>query len=115
VLDELASLYGAKATFFCIGQNCSRASGDSWRGSSAEGHTVGIIRGIIRADGEHLYRSYLRNVCAQSTPPDHAYFRPPYGSITLHSICALRKRYQVILWDVLSGDYDTADQMDRNA
>ena len=33
-------------------------------------------------------------------------FRPPYGRITPNQARALSMRTQVVMWDVLSGDFD---------
>ena len=33
-------------------------------------------------------------------------FRPPYGRIGYQQIQDLKKKYQIIMWDVLSGDFD---------
>jgi peptidoglycan/xylan/chitin deacetylase (PgdA/CDA1 family) len=33
-------------------------------------------------------------------------FRPPYGRATSSQISTLRKRYTLVMWDVLSGDFE---------
>jgi peptidoglycan/xylan/chitin deacetylase (PgdA/CDA1 family) len=33
-------------------------------------------------------------------------FRPPYGRITRAQITRLKKDYQIVMWDVLTYDYD---------
>jgi peptidoglycan/xylan/chitin deacetylase (PgdA/CDA1 family) len=33
-------------------------------------------------------------------------FRPPYGRITFSQIEKLKKNYNIIMWNVLSGDFD---------
>jgi peptidoglycan/xylan/chitin deacetylase (PgdA/CDA1 family) len=35
------------------------------------------------------------------------YFRPPYGKLKLRQFLSLKKKYQIVLWDVLSYDWDT--------
>ena len=37
--------------------------------------------------------------------PQNKLFRPPYGKIKPSQIKKLKKKYKIILWDVLSGDY----------
>ena len=37
--------------------------------------------------------------------PENKLFRPPYGKITPLQIMRLKKKYQIILWDVLSWDF----------
>ena len=34
-------------------------------------------------------------------------FRPPYGKVTLKQIRSLRSQWQIIMWDVLSYDFET--------
>jgi peptidoglycan/xylan/chitin deacetylase (PgdA/CDA1 family) len=33
-------------------------------------------------------------------------FRPPYGKITRQQATGIRPTHQIIMWDVLSGDFD---------
>ncbi|HQX98778.1 MAG TPA: polysaccharide deacetylase family protein [Flavobacteriales bacterium] len=104
VLDELAR-YGAKATFFCIGQNCA-AHPELLERIQREGHSVGDHTWDHPRGRRTPFRSYLRNTVRGEHATGSRLFRPPYGSLTWQQYRALRKRYQVILWDVLSADYD---------
>jgi peptidoglycan/xylan/chitin deacetylase (PgdA/CDA1 family) len=104
VLDLLKK-YDAKATFFCVGDNV-RKHPAVYRRILEEGHAV----------GNHTYNhlngwktqtfDYLKNVqrCRQivSSP----LFRPPYGVLRPSQTKTLKSRYQIVMWDVLSGDYD---------
>ncbi|MCB9164490.1 MAG: polysaccharide deacetylase family protein [Flavobacteriales bacterium] len=104
VLDVLAQA-GAKATFFCIGRNCEAEPRILDR-IRAEGHGVGDHtwdhpRGR-RTDTE----TYLKSVARSSELTSRSVFRPPYGSLTREQARALRANYRIVLWDVLSGDYD---------
>jgi len=104
VLDQLAQ-HQAKATFFCLGRNCA-ANPRILERIVREGHGVGNHtwdhpRGR-RTGLRHYFRSVLR--CQSITGT--ALFRPPYGSITLRQFRTLRRRFKVVMWDVLSGDYD---------
>lgn len=105
VLDTLAQ-YDAKATFFCLGRNCA-SHPDILERIRGEGHGVGNHtwdhpRGRSTPVRTY-YRSYLR--CQQLTCTD--LFRPPYGSIGRAQFRALSKRTRIVMWDVLSGDFDT--------
>ncbi len=105
VLDQLAQ-YGAKASFFCIGKNVE-AHGDMYRRILAEGHQV----------GNHTYHhlngwktpnpTYLADVAAAAEHIDSPLFRPPYGRIRFSQIKQLQA-HRIIMWSVLSGDFDTA-------
>ncbi len=106
VLDTLAA-HGAKATFFCIGHNCAEHP-ELLQRIRSEGHTVGNhtydhVRGLRTST-----RSYLRNVLRCQVITGTRLFRPPYLSISLSQLKAVRKRFDVVLCDVLSGDFDTS-------
>jgi peptidoglycan/xylan/chitin deacetylase (PgdA/CDA1 family) len=107
VLETLAK-YNAKATFFCIGDNV-RKHPEVYEQVVAAGHSF----------GNHTYnhlngwrtdtKEYLHNIelCTQYT--DISYFRPPYGRILPSQIKGIKKLFpstQIIMWDVLSGDFD---------
>jgi peptidoglycan-N-acetylglucosamine deacetylase len=111
VLDQLAG-FGAKGTFFCIGRNAGEnpALMDRIR---QEGHAVGNHT-WDHADGWRtpLY-AYLRGVLRCQSLTGTRLFRPPYGHITPAQATALRKRFDVVMWEVLSGDFDTSIDGER--
>lgn len=111
VLDELAR-YDAKATFFCIGRNCAAhpAIVDRIR---AEGHGLGNHTWDHPRGRDTPLTDYLGNVSAAQPFTGTPAFRPPYGSLTRSQSKALRSTYRIVLWDVLSGDYDTRLDGDR--
>jgi peptidoglycan/xylan/chitin deacetylase (PgdA/CDA1 family) len=103
----LASLkqYDAKATFFCVGENVTRYP-DVYQQILAEGHAV----------GNHTYNHingwktgdiiYLKNVILATQTIESNLFRPPYGRISKSQIKELAPVFKIIMWDVLSGDFD---------
>ena len=105
VLDLLAA-YQAKATFFCIGRN-AEAHPDLLARIRREGHSI----------GDHTYDhlngwnsspfSYFRNVLLSRRITKGTLFRPPYGRITYQQAKGLGRRFDLVMWDVLSGDFDT--------
>lgn len=103
VLDTLA-LYGAKATFFCLGEKAKQWPALLER-IRAEGHTLGHHTwnhaDAWRTDPRTYYRSVLRGADAVGGP----LFRPPYGRLRLHQASVLARHYQVVMWDVLAGDF----------
>jgi peptidoglycan/xylan/chitin deacetylase (PgdA/CDA1 family) len=40
-------------------------------------------------------------------------FRPPYGRITRAQARIMQKRFKIIMWDVLSGDFDKTISKER--
>ncbi|HEV3412394.1 MAG TPA: polysaccharide deacetylase family protein [Puia sp.] len=116
VLDELGK-YGAKGTFFCIGKNVE-AHPEIYRRILMEGHRVG------NHTQDHLNgwkvddRRYLQNVVAAARRIDSDLFRPPYGRIGTLQASVLRSapfNYSIIMWDVLSADFDLRLTGDRCA
>ena len=104
VLEQLAE-YEAKATFFCVGDNIAKHPKEFSQVIHA-GHTV----------GNHTYHHlngwttdnlpYFHNVrhCARLVKSD--LFRPPYGRLKPKQAMFLQRHYRIIMWDVLSGDFD---------
>ena len=114
VLDTLKQ-YNAQATFFCIGKNIEQ--------------NPAILKKIIdngHAIGNHTYehlngwkskkKDYLNSVLKTEKiiskfvqTPSKKLFRPPYGRIRITQTNELSKNnYKVIMWSVLSGDFDHA-------
>lgn len=108
VLDQLRQ-FNACATFFCIGKNVE-AEPDVYKRILNEGHRVGNhtqhhLNGWKTAD-----KKYLADVEKARTLIDSDLFRPPYGRISAFQISNLTRslKYKLIMWDVLSGDFDPA-------
>ncbi len=104
VLAELAKV-NAKATFFLIGNNAvnNPAIVDEIQvaGHAIGNHTFNHEKGWITED-----ETYVQSVAKTDAILGSQLFRPPYGRIKKSQIKQLKKRYKIILWDVLSGDYD---------
>ena len=97
--------YGIKATFFCVGENIKKHP-EIFESLLENGHRIGNhtynhLNGWKTPD-----REYLPNVakCRELTGTD--LFRPPYGRGRRSQYRALLKNHQIIMWDVLSGDFD---------
>ena len=106
VLDILKE-YGFKATFFCVGENVEKHY-DIYQRILAEGHTV----------GNHTYNHingwfedntvYMDNILKCDALFSTYFFRPPYGKIKKSQYTALQLHKSVVMWDILSGDFDTS-------
>jgi len=104
VLEQL-DRFNAKATFFCVGDN-------------AEKHPE-ILREVLRGGhsvGNHTFNHlhgwktpgniYLRNVLKAGFLLKTQLFRPPYGKLSLQQYNALKNHYKIVMWSVLTKDYD---------
>lgn len=104
VLDTLKK-FDVKATFFCVGENIQKHP-DIFERILKEGHQVGNhtynhIKGWKVNDEE-----YFDNIEKCQAYTQTNLFRPPYGRIKRSQLKALADRYKIIMWDVLSYDYD---------
>ncbi|MEM7186096.1 MAG: polysaccharide deacetylase family protein [Bacteroidota bacterium] len=119
VLDQLHTV-GAKATFFCIGDNV-RKHPDIFRRIIAEGHAIGNHTFHHLKGNKTSTSRYLENVRqaeelmqaikegAPSEGRSTSLFRPPYGKLTAVQSKRLREEgYTIVMWDVLSADFDTS-------
>ncbi|CAM1351998.1 polysaccharide deacetylase family protein [Tenacibaculum crassostreae] len=108
VLDQLKE-YNAKATFFCIGDNVRKYPAIFSRIVS-EGHTVGNhtfnhLNGWKTSNDTYFENT---NKCEKLLNQKTKLFRPPYGRIKKSQAKhLLAKGYKIIMWDVLSADFDT--------
>ena len=95
----------AQATFFCVGENVEKHPNIFQQIQSAN-HTV----------GHHTYHhlngwatdndTYIHDAQRGAEVTGSNLFRPPYGRIKPQQAQRLRQEYQMIMWDVLSGDFD---------
>jgi peptidoglycan-N-acetylglucosamine deacetylase len=104
VLDQLRA-YGAKATFFCVGDNV-RKHPELYAQVLAEGHrtanhTFHHLNGSRTPDAV-----YWENVQQCATWVNSRLFRPPYGRLRpAQRRRLLQAGYTIVMWDVLSGDF----------
>jgi peptidoglycan/xylan/chitin deacetylase (PgdA/CDA1 family) len=97
--------YGAKATFFCVGENVVRHPG-IFRQILDAGHAVGNHSNHHIKGWKTCYKDYLADVADASKYVDSKLYRPPYGLVTPRQARALSKDYRVVMWSVLTRDFD---------
>lgn len=115
VLDMLAASE-VKATFFCIGQNVQKHP-ELYRRILDEGHAVGNHTFHHLNGWRSNDETYLEDVEKCADLVSSRLFRPPYGRIGYRQMQLLKQQYRIIMWDVLSGDFDellTADDCANN-
>lgn len=94
-----------KATFFCVGDNI-RKHPDIFARIKAEGHAVGNHTYNHLKGWDTNDELYFENIAKCKELTQTRLFRPPYGRMKLSQQHELAKHYDIIMWDVLTGDYD---------
>ena len=104
VMEQLAR-YDAKATFFCVGNNVRRHP-DLVKQLLAEGHTIGnhTMHHLDGWQSDNL--PYFHDVRHCALKVKSSLFRPPYGRLKPNQAQFLQRHYEIVMWDVLSGDFD---------
>ena len=104
VLKELQA-YDAKATFFCVGENIKRHP-EVLQQVIQAGHSVGNHTNTHLNGWASDNLTYFHDIrhCARAT--NSTLFRPPYGRIKPKQAQFLERHYRIVMWDVLSGDFD---------
>jgi peptidoglycan/xylan/chitin deacetylase (PgdA/CDA1 family) len=118
---NLLNRYQAKATFFCIGDNV-RKYPETYRRILEEGHAVGNHTHNHLNGWKTDPEAYIKNIIQASGYIRSNLFRPPYGRLRSAQARQLAaaletEKAAVIMWDVLSGDFDrnyTPDQCFRH-
>jgi len=104
VLDTLDK-YQIKATFFVLGKNVAEHpelySEIIKRGHAVGNHTFSHLKGF-KVDTN----TYLKDIELASKLIDTNLFRPPYGRIKRSQLKALSPKMKIILWAVISCDYE---------
>jgi peptidoglycan-N-acetylglucosamine deacetylase len=104
VLQQLKE-YNAKATFFCVGKNVLQYP-DIYQQVLEEGHVVGNHTFNHLNGWKTDTMDYLENIGECSRFVKSSLFRPPYGKVKKTQLRFIESQYKVIMWDVLSGDFD---------
>ncbi len=112
VLDELKK-WNAKASFFCIGKNVSDNPEIFQRiideGHSIGNHTYNHLNGWNTPDElyfENVEKCKLLIDGLVDLPENKPLFRPPYGKLMPSQYSKLKNQYRIVMWDVLSFDFD---------
>jgi peptidoglycan/xylan/chitin deacetylase (PgdA/CDA1 family) len=105
-----------KAHFFCIGKNVVENPA-IYKRILDEGHIVGNHTFNHLNGWKTNADEYLQNIIEANKVINSNFFRPPYGRITKRQIKLITKNNSsfathhwpltIIMWDVLSGDFDT--------
>ena len=115
ILDTL-SKYGVKATFFMVGDNV-RKYPHLYERIKAEGHQAGNHTYNHMGSVRHTLKTYVKNTNKANELIHSKYFRPPHGWMRPAAYIWLKRKYKVVMWDVVTRDYSkllTADDVVNN-
>ena len=120
VLD-LLDRYGVKATFFLVGDNIRKYPEEFRevvrRGHRIGNHTFNHIRGFSRKyftswnyleNTEMAYdimREEMAHVPFNESQLRPLLFRPPHGHMGWAQYITLKRRYRIVMWDLVTRDY----------
>lgn len=103
VLDIL-DLYGVKATFFMVGDNVRRhpelLQEVMRRGHSVGNHTMHHLQG-----SKVTTMRYMRDITEAASLIPSTLFRPPHGFIRWSQAKAIKRHYNLVMYDVVTRDY----------
>lgn len=111
VLQILAE-FDAKATFFCLGKNVEKYP-ELFKQIEESGHEVGNHTYDHLNGWKTSCKEYFKNIEKADGLIGNTLFRPPYGKITPAQIRLLKKKYRIIMWDVIAGDFDPDTNSDQ--
>jgi peptidoglycan/xylan/chitin deacetylase (PgdA/CDA1 family) len=103
VLSVLAR-YNVKATFFMVGDNVHKFP-DEYRMVVEGGHRIGNHTFNHKKGIFIKTKRYVENVDYADAFLHTNLFRPPHGIVRRAIFNELRKRYKVVMWDVVTRDY----------
>lgn len=103
VLDTLDK-YGVKATFFMVGDNVARNpqlfEEIKRRGHCYGNHTMNHLQGMKTTRDD-----YMHNIDQANELIDSSLFRPPHGLMKWSQARAIKERYNIIMYDLVTRDY----------
>ncbi len=103
VLDVLKE-HNIKATFFMVGDNV-RKHPLIYERVKAEGHQIGNHTFNHISGFKHSIKTYSNNAEKANTYLNSHLFRPPHGWMRLTQYARLRKKYRIVMWDLVTRDY----------
>ncbi len=101
ILDQ----FNAKATFFLIGKNAEQ-NPDYLPAYTQAGHAIGNHSYSHMNGWLNDTKSYLSDIEKAAKLIESNLMRPPYGRIKRAQLKELKDMYSIVMWDILSGDFD---------
>ncbi len=102
---DILKTHNVKATFFCVGENVLE-NPDLLQRMREDGHEVGHHSHHHLMGWKTPNEVYFEDVNKCADLVGSNLFRPPYGKIKRSQVKELKKQFRIIMWDVLSADFD---------
>lgn len=99
--------YNAKATFFVLGKNVEMYP-DLYQMILKEGHKVGNHTYSHQKGWSMSLERYIEDIDFAGDIVHSELFRPPYARVTISQLRSVAKRYKIVMWDIVSRDYNRA-------
>lgn len=101
---ETLRRYNVKATFFMVGENVLRYH-DLYNQIVADGHQVGNHTFNHIGAFKHWVITYAINTEKANELIHSHLFRPPHGWMRYTAYWWLKRKYRIIMWDLVTRDY----------
>lgn len=102
---DLLKKHNAKASFFLRGDNHEKYPNLVAR-IQKEGHSIGN-HSYSHVDGwKTNNKDYYLDIEKADNIINSKLLRPPYGRIRYSQYLELKKKYSIVMWDVIPGDFD---------
>lgn len=108
--------FGIHATFFMVGDNV-RKYPELYKQIVADGHQVGNHTYHHLGGFKHLTSTYVKDTNRANELIGSHLFRPPHGCMSHAEYLWLRRKYRIVMWDLVTRDYSkwlTADDVVEN-
>jgi len=106
ILDALEKK-NIKATFFCLGENLEKYPLLK-KQILDNGHLI-ANHGYNHLSGWSTDTDvYVENALAGATFSGSKLYRPPYGKMTIRQYRLLNRKFQIVLWTYMPGDFDNS-------
>jgi peptidoglycan/xylan/chitin deacetylase (PgdA/CDA1 family) len=104
--------HGVKATFFLLGKNAKKHP-EIVALIQAKGHQIGN-HGMIHLSGwQTSTGDYIEDMKQGKAETSSNLFRPAYGKLSLPQYRQIKQTEQIVLWDIISGDFDPSINADK--
>lgn len=102
---KILKKHNIKATFFLIGNNLKK-NPQIFEQIKSDGHAIGNHTYNHDNGWKTKDKDYIESIANCHKLTQSKLFRPPYGRIRKSQIKLLKDDFKIVMWSVLSGDFD---------